>query len=124
MKFGVITMIDIGTKVLLNVMPCSTIHGDSRGKVNMMGGDIIGHCEKNKVHINARLILVTIISILTPNSVRFLFVMLDVGRSLQNQVRYSRRIAGCHFVCCWLREDGLRRAARDLHTRVAKCNRG
>jgi hypothetical protein len=52
MKFGVITMIDIRTTDLSNGMPCYPIQGDSTGRVNTMGGDIVGHCEENKVHIN------------------------------------------------------------------------
>ena len=50
-------MIDIRTTVLSNVMSCSPIQGDSRGKTNISGRNIIDHCEKNEVHINTCLIL-------------------------------------------------------------------
>jgi hypothetical protein len=57
MKFGAITMIDVRTIVLANVMPCSPIQGDARGKTNIMGRDSIDYCEKNEVRMNTCLIL-------------------------------------------------------------------
>ena len=42
------------------------------------------------------------------NTIRFLFMILDEERSLQKKDGYSRRIAGYHFGCCWLRKETWR----------------
>ena len=62
------------------------IQGDSEGKVNIFGGDDIGHCEKT-VHVNMCLSMNgyrnTALLIYAPNCVTFLCVGLDVQRSLR-----------------------------------------
>jgi hypothetical protein len=57
------------------------IQSGSGGKVNIFGGDSIGHCEKKKYHMNMYLTLNgyqnRAVWISIPTSVRFLFVGLD-----------------------------------------------
>jgi hypothetical protein len=48
MKFGVICMIDIRATLLSNVIPRPSIQGDSRGEINIWGGDTKDHSEKKK----------------------------------------------------------------------------
>ena len=36
---------------------CCNIQGDLEGKVCILGGDVTGHCERNKAHMNTYLIL-------------------------------------------------------------------
>ena len=59
-----------------------------------------------------------------PNYVRFFFVGLDTGRSLQNKGGHTDELL-CHILdaadCIKKREDQLRRTTRDLRTRVANC---
>jgi len=43
-----------------------------------------------------------------PNSVRFLFVGLDKGRSLEKKCGYTRRIARSYFGWCYLRQETWR----------------
>jgi hypothetical protein len=84
-----------------NTLP--TIQSDSGGKIDIFEGDIIGHWE-NKFHINMCLTLNRYqnraVRISRLNSVRFLFVGLDEGRSLQKKRGYKRRTARSHFGCC------------------------
>jgi hypothetical protein len=64
------------------------------------------------------------VSISRPNSVTILFVRLDEERSLQNKGGHTDELLARILdvaVCIKTREDQLRRTARDLHTRVAKC---
>ena len=64
----------------------------------------------------------TIISISTPNFVRFLFVMLDEERSLQIKVDTADELLASILDaagCVKRREDQLRRTARDIRTRAA-----
>ena len=85
------------------------------GNASFLGGDNIGHCEE-EVRVNMYLILngyqerererhslATEIS--GPNSVRFEFVGLEKGRSLQNKGGHTRRIARSHFGCCFQHEE-------------------
>jgi hypothetical protein len=104
-----------------------SIQSDSGGKVNILGGDNIGHCEK-KVHRNMCLILTgyldRAVTISRPNCVRLLFMRLDEERSLQNKDRHTDELLASILdaaVCINKREDQLRRTTRDLSTRVAKC---
>jgi hypothetical protein len=65
------------------------VQGDLEGKIDILGGDSIGHCEK-KLHMNACVILsgyrdITF-WICRCNSRRFLFFELDEGQSLQRKV--------------------------------------
>ena len=106
------------------------------------GCDSVGHCENNiyiyMYIITSNNIYIYILSRLIQNgyrdtavwiaisiSVRFLFVVLDEERSLQNKCGYTRRIVRSHFGCCCLHkkcEDQLRRTTRDLRTWVSKCS--
>jgi hypothetical protein len=76
----------------------NSIQGDSGGKVNILGGDSIGHCEK-KVHTNMCLILNgyqdRAVWISRPVVVRFLFLGYE-ERSLQKKGECMRWIAGWH----------------------------
>ena len=59
------------------------IQVDSGGKVSILGGDSIGHCEKKKVHVNIRLILNGYCLL-----IGFLYVGLDEEQTLQKKGRY------------------------------------
>ena len=92
------------------------------------GNDSIGHCQKNKLHMNTCLIPKgywdTAVWISRPNCVTFLFVRLDEERSLQNKGGHTDELLARILyaaACIKTREDQLRRTSRDLHTRVAKC---
>lgn len=66
-------------------IPC-LIQSDSGGKINILGGDIIGHFEKKKVHMSMCVILNvhrdSVVWISRTNSVRFLCVGLDTRDEL------------------------------------------
>ena len=85
-----------------------------RGKVNIVGGYVIGHCEKK-----SSLEDVSILSgykdrtawvSLIPKTrlLRFLFLELDEKWSLQKKGGYMRRIARSHFGCCCLGKGAWR----------------
>ena len=103
-----------------------SIQGDSGGKVHILGGDNISHCEK-KVHTNTCLILKgyldRAVTISRTNCVRFMFVRLDEERSLQNKGGHTHKLLARILdaaACIKKREDQHRRTTRDLSTRVAK----
>ena len=79
------------------------IQGDSGWKVSFLGGDSVVHCEV-KFHVNLCLIFSGYrdgaVWMSRTESIRFLFVRLDDGRSLQIKGGYTRRIAGLCFGCC------------------------
>jgi hypothetical protein len=60
-------------------------------------GDVVSVMVRKEVHMSMCLILNgykgRVVSICRPNSVRFLLVVSDGERSLQNKVGYTRRIA-------------------------------
>ena len=80
-----------------------SIQSDSGGK-----GTVSVTARKN-VHVNMCLILNgyqgRAVSIFRPNYVRFLFVVLDEGRSLQSKGGYTRRIVHSNFGCCCLHQE-------------------
>jgi len=99
------------------------IQGDSGGKVNILGCQGIGNCEK-RFGMNTFVILHGYrngaVWICTPNFVIFPFVGLYEERSLLKEGWHSRRIAGLHFGCSWLHKDTWRstetNSTRSSHT--------
>jgi hypothetical protein len=102
------------------------IQGDSGKKVNILGGDNFGRCEK-ELHTNMCLILNgcpdRALWISRLNSVRLSFVELVKSEVYKLKVETPdellARILGA-AVCIKEREDQLRRKTRDLRTRVTK----
>jgi hypothetical protein len=83
----------------------------SWGKVSILGGDSIDHCEK-KVHVNECLILNgnqdRAVWISRPDSLRFLCVGLDEEQSLQKKGGYMTWIACFHFRSCCTHKETWR----------------
>jgi hypothetical protein len=75
-------------------------------KYRVVQAEIVSCTVRKKFHMNMYLILKgywdTSVWISRPNSIRFLFVVLDEERSLQKKAGYGRQIGHSHFRCCCL----------------------
>jgi hypothetical protein len=105
----------------------SITQGDSEWKVNILGGDSVGHCEE-KVHMNMWLILNyypdRAVWISKNNAVRYLFVALDEERSLNRKINaWNESLARILDAAARIKKRGdqLRLTTCDLRTPVAKC---
>ena len=82
-QYGGLRYLDAAISILIaRLVNCFKIQGDSGGKVNILGGDSTGPCEK-KGFIWRCLILKGYRGRVIWTSVRFLFVGSDEGRTLQ-----------------------------------------
>jgi len=93
-----------------------------RGKVNILGSDSTGRCEKTRSYkhlSNSEWLPDRAVWISRPNSVRFLFVGLDKERRLQKKCGYTGRNPRLHCGCCCPHKE-RRRSAQTKNTRSSR----
>jgi hypothetical protein len=102
------------------------LRGDSLRKANSLGGDFIGHCEKN-VRLNKRLSIVNKAELLESPNLTLLdfslwgWMMSEVyKRNMDTRDEFLARMLDAP-ARTKNREDQLRRTTRDFRTRIAKC---